>query len=56
MHRGTVYSTKGTTWPGSPLWKKAQQEVRQHWFIISYPYVAVYIEVLYRVIEYAGLV
>jgi hypothetical protein len=31
-----VYSTKGTTWSGSPLWKETQQEVRQHWFIDSY--------------------
>jgi hypothetical protein len=29
------------------LWKKAQREVRQNWFIISY--IAVYIQVLYRV-------
>jgi hypothetical protein len=30
------------------LWKQAQQEVRQHWFIDSY--IAAYIQVLYRVI------
>jgi hypothetical protein len=48
MYRGTVYSTKGTTWSGSPLWKEAQQEVRQHWFIDSY--IAAYIQVQYRVI------
>jgi hypothetical protein len=29
------------------LWKKAQQEVRQHWFISDY--IAAYIQVLYRV-------
>jgi hypothetical protein len=29
------------------LWKEAQQEVRQHWFISSYK--AAYIQVLYRV-------
>ncbi len=31
-----------------PLWKEAQQEVRQHWFIDSY--IAAYIQVQYRVI------
>jgi hypothetical protein len=36
VYRGTVYSTKGTTWSGSPLQKEAQQEVRQHCFIDSY--------------------
>jgi hypothetical protein len=29
------------------VWKKAQQEVRQHWFISGY--IAAYIQVLYRV-------
>jgi hypothetical protein len=29
------------------LWKKVQQEVRQHWFISNY--IAAYIQVLYRV-------
>jgi hypothetical protein len=29
------------------LWKEAQQEVRQHWFIDGY--IAAYIQVLYRV-------
>ncbi len=24
------WDPKGTTWPGSPLWKEAQREVRQH--------------------------
>jgi hypothetical protein len=24
VYRGAVYSTKGTIWSGSPLWKKAQ--------------------------------
>ncbi len=33
MYKSTVYNTKGTTWSGSPLWKQAQQEVQQHWFI-----------------------
>jgi hypothetical protein len=28
------------------LWKKAQREVRQHWFIDSY--IAAYIQVLYK--------
>jgi hypothetical protein len=32
--------------PWSPLWKEAQQEVQQHWFIDSY--IAAYIQVLYR--------
>ncbi len=31
---------------GSPLWKKAQLEVRQHYFIDSY--IAAYIQVLYK--------
>jgi hypothetical protein len=30
-----------------PLWKEAQQEVRQHWFIDSY--IAAYIQMQYRV-------
>jgi hypothetical protein len=30
------------------LWKEAQQEVRQHWFI--YSYIAAYIQMQYRVI------
>ncbi len=34
VYKGTVYNTKGTTWSGSPLWKQAQQELRQHWFIV----------------------
>jgi hypothetical protein len=29
------------------LWKQAQQEVRQHWFIDSY--IAAYVQVQYRV-------
>jgi hypothetical protein len=32
---------------GSPLWKEAQQEVLQHWFIDSY--IAAYIQMQYRV-------
>jgi hypothetical protein len=32
---------------GSPMWKEAQQEVRQQWFIDSY--MTTYIQVLYRV-------
>ncbi len=50
VYRGTMYSTKGTTWSGSPLWKEAQQEVWHHWFINSYiaAYTA-YIQVPYRV-------
>jgi hypothetical protein len=37
------------------MWKEAQQEVRQHWFINSY--IAAYIQVLYRVdrVRPAGL-
>jgi hypothetical protein len=31
------------------LWRKAQQEVRQHWFIDRY--IAAYIQVLYRLTE-----
>ncbi len=47
VHRySTVYSTKDTTWSGSPLWKKEQQEVRQHWFIQWY--IAAYIQGLYK--------
>jgi hypothetical protein len=42
-----MYSTKGTTWSESSVWKKAQKAVRQHWFIDSY--IAAYIQVLYRV-------
>jgi hypothetical protein len=47
VYKGTVNSTKGTTWSGSPLWKEAQQEVRQHWFIDSYT--AAYIQMQHRV-------
>jgi hypothetical protein len=37
------------------LWKKVQQEVRQHWFISSY--IAAYLQVLYRVarVPWTGL-
>jgi hypothetical protein len=45
VYRSTVYSAKGTTWSGSPLWKETQREVRQHWFI--YSYISVYIQALY---------
>ena len=34
VYNSTVYNAKGTTWSGSPLWKQARQEVRQHWFIV----------------------
>jgi hypothetical protein len=34
VYKSTVYNTKGGTWSGSPLWKQAQQEVRQHWFMV----------------------
>ncbi len=34
VYNSTVYNAKGKTWSGSPLWKEAQQEVRQHWFIV----------------------
>ncbi len=58
VYKGTVYSTKGTTWSGSPLWKKAQREVRQHWFI--YSYISAYIQALYMycpgLLEYIRLV
>ncbi len=47
VYNSTVYNTNGTTWSGSPLWKQAQQEVRQHWFIDSY--IAASIQVQYRV-------
>ena len=47
VYNSTVYNAKGTTWSGSPLWKQARQEVRQHWFIDSY--IAAYIQVLYMV-------
>ncbi len=44
--------------PGSPLWKEAQREVRQHWFI--YSYIAAYIQALYMyspvLLEYIRLV
>ncbi len=54
VYRGTVYSAKGTAWSGSPLWKKMQQEVQQHWFI--YSYISAYIQALYmycpRLLEY----
>ncbi len=40
------------------LWKEAQQEVRQHWFI--YSYISAYIEALYMycpgLLEYIRLV
>ncbi len=39
---------KGYNWSGSPLWKEAQQEVRQHCFVDSY--IAAYIQVQYRII------
>jgi hypothetical protein len=45
VYRGTVYSAKGTTWSGSPLWKETQREVPQHWFI--YSYISTYIQTLY---------
>ncbi len=38
VYNSTVYNTKGTTWSGSPLWKQAQQEVRQHYFINRFIY------------------
>ncbi len=47
VYNSTVYNKKGTTWLGSPLWKLAQPEVRQHWFIDSY--IAAYIQMQYRV-------
>ncbi len=34
VYKSTVYNTKGTTWSESPLWKQAQQEVGQPWFIV----------------------
>ncbi len=36
------------------MWKQAQQEVRQHWFIVWL--IAAYIQVLYQVVEYTQLV
>ncbi len=45
-------------WIKKGLWKEAQQEVRQHWFI--YSYIAVYIQALYMycpvLLEYIRLV
>jgi hypothetical protein len=38
-----LFLTKQNNWY---LWKKAQQEVRQHWFITEY--IAAYIQVLYK--------
>ncbi len=35
------------------LWKEAQQEVRQHWFITEY--IAAYIQGLYTVNKGAGV-
>ncbi len=52
MYKGTVYSAKGTTWSGSPLWKKAQREVRQHWFIDSYCTLQLIYRYCTRVVEY----
>jgi hypothetical protein len=58
VYKGTVYSTKGTTWLGSPLWKKAQREVRQHLSI--YSYISAYIQAQYMycpgLLEYIWLV
>ncbi len=47
VYKSTVYNTKGTTWLGSPLWKQAQQEVRQHWFYCLINSSLLYIQVLY---------
>jgi hypothetical protein len=49
VYWSTVYSTEGTTWSGSLLWKGMQQEVWQHWFIDSY--IAAYIQGLYRAVR-----
>ncbi len=58
VYNSTVYNAKGTTWSGSPLWKQARQEVRQHWFI--YSYIAAYKQALYMycpvLLEYTRLV
>jgi hypothetical protein len=58
VYNSTVYNAKGTTWSGSPLWKQARQEVRQHWFI--YSYIAAHIQALYMycpvLLEYTQLV
>ncbi len=55
-YRITVYSTKGTTSSGSPLWKEAQRELRQHQFITAY--IAAYTVYRYctRVMQYTRLV
>ncbi len=55
VYKGTVYSTKGTTWSGSPLWKKAQREVRQHWFIYSYISAYTYIGTVHVLSRVAGI-